>query len=211
VSSEQGIPDLLKALARVMPAWADRWYLFGAQAVQVWGMPRLTGDVDVTAELRGRDHPGFVSAMREAGFDLRVRDIGDFVKRTRVFPFVHRPSKIPLDVVLAGPGLEEDFLKRALPVEVGGAVVPVISPEDLIVTKLLAGRPKDIEDVRGILRERARRLDVRRIRRTLRVLGEAIAQTNLPQIFNSELAALKAKSRRRPNRRATVRRRSSRR
>ncbi|HSP93586.1 MAG TPA: nucleotidyl transferase AbiEii/AbiGii toxin family protein [Thermoanaerobaculia bacterium] len=210
MSSEQGLSDLLKALARVMPAWADRWYLFGAQAVQVWGMPRLTGDVDVTAELRDRDHPDFVSAMRKEGFDLRVRDIGDFVKKTRVFPFVHRHSRIPLDIVLAGPGLEEEFLKRALPVEVGGAVVPVISPEDLIVTKLLAGRPKDIEDVRGILRERARRLDVKRIRRTLRLLGKAIAQTNLTQIFNSELAALKSKSSRKTNRRPAAKRRPTR-
>ena len=192
-----------------MPAWADRWYLSGAQAVQVWGMPRLTGDVDVTVELRGRDHRGFVSAMREEGFDLRVRDIGDFVRRTRVFPFVHRPSKIPLDVVLAGPGLEEEFLERALPVEFGGAIIPVISPEDLIVTKLVAGRPKDIEDVRGILRERAGHLDIKRIRRMLRLLGEAIAQTNLPQIFNREVAALKKKPRRKPGRRAGAGRRRS--
>lgn len=178
-----------------MPEWADRWYLFGAQAVQIWGMPRLTGDVDVTAELRGSDHSGFVTAMREAGFNLRVRDIGNFVKRTRVFPFVHRTSKIPLDVVLAGPGLEEEFLARARTVEVAGASIPVISPEDLIVTKLLAGRPKDIEDVRGILRERFRKLDVRRIRRLLRLLGEAVARTELLSSFDREWKNLKVRRR----------------
>ncbi len=181
-----------------MPAWSDRWYLFGAQAVQIWGMPRLTGDVDVTAELGGRDQAKFVSAMREAGFDLRVRDIDDFVRRTRVFPFVHRPSQIPLDVVLAGPGLEEEFFERAIPVDVGGAVLPVISPEDLIVTKLVAGRVKDIEDVRGILRERFGQLDSRRIRRTLALLGEAIAQTDLTTLFEREIA--KFKPRRAPTR-----------
>jgi predicted nucleotidyltransferase len=57
-------------------------------------------------------------------------------------------------VVLAGLGLEELFLSRAVPVTIGSMVVPVISPEDLVATKILAGRPKDIEDVRGILRMR---------------------------------------------------------
>lgn len=196
--SAPGLADLLGALAGVLPAWAQRWYLFGAQAVQVWGTPRLTGDVDVTAELRGGDTASFVAAMREAGFDLRVRDIARFVKRTRVFPFVHRDSNIPVDVVLAGPGLEEEFLKRAIRVDIGGTVLPVISPEDLIVTKLLAGRPKDIEDVHGILRERVGRLDLKRIRRTLARLGEAVAQPELTRLFERELFRLKPTRTRNP-------------
>lgn len=166
----------------------------------------MTGDVDVTAELRGEDPAPLVAAMREAGFDLRVGDIAGFVKRTRVFPFVHRDSSIPVDVVLAGPGLEEEFLERAIPVDLGGTLLPVISPEDLIVTKLVAGRPKDLEDARGILRERARHLDIRRIRRTLRLLGEAIARTDLQRAFDRELESVRAKRRTRPGRRRVRRR-----
>lgn len=37
--------------------------------------------------------------------------------------------------------------------------MPVISAEDLIVTKILAGRPKDLDDVRGILLERLPQLE----------------------------------------------------
>ncbi len=139
-----------------MPEWSDGWYVFGAQAVQVWGQPRMTADVDVTVRLRSGDPKPFVAAMKRAGFDLRFRDVDGFVKKTRVLPFVHRRSRIPLDVVLAGPGLEEEFLERARQIDLGGIIVPVISPEDLLVTKLLAGRPKDLEDVQGILRERRR-------------------------------------------------------
>lgn len=179
-----------------MPEWSDGWYVFGAQAVNVWAMPRTTGDVDVTAYLRGSDHSGFVSAMRRAGFDLRVRDIDGFVRKTRVFPFVHRKSRIPLDIVLAGPGLEEKFLERARKVDLGGVFVPVISPEDLLVTKILAGRPKDIEDVRAILRARLKKLDLRRIRGFLRLLEDAIGQTDLKQSFEKELAAERRKAKR---------------
>lgn len=173
-----------------MPECSERWYLFGAQAVQVWGLPRLTADVDITARLK-RAKSDFVASMRGAGFDLRVRDVADFVKKTRVFPFVHRASGIPVDVVLAGPGLEDEFLERARPVDVGGVLVPVISPEDLIVTKVLAGRPKDIEDIRGILRERLRELSLPRIRRVLGLLEQALGQRDLKPLFARELAAIR--------------------
>ncbi len=174
----------------MLAEWSDGWCVFGAQAVQVWGLPRLTADVDVTARLPRNDAAGFVSAMSSAGFDLRVRDIDDFVKRTRVFPFVHRETRIPLDVVLAGPGLEEEFLERARPIDLGGVTVPVISPEDLLVTKVLAGRPKDIEDVRGILRERAKELDLVRVRRILGLLEEALGQNDLKPLLDRELSAI---------------------
>ena len=96
-----------------------------------------------------------------------------------------------MDVVLAGPGLEEEFLDRAIDIQIEGTAVPVISPEDLIVTKVLAGRPKDIEDVRGVLRERAESLDISRIRGTLRLLEEALAQSDLLVVFETELEKLR--------------------
>jgi Nucleotidyl transferase of unknown function (DUF2204) len=171
----------------VLPEWTSGWYLFGAQAVQIWGLPRLSADVDVTVALRG-EPAAFVQAMAAGGFELRVEGIEDFVKRTRVYPFVHRDTGIPVDIVLAGPGLEEEFLKRARPVDLGGVTVPVIDPEDLVVTKILAGRPKDIEDVRGILRERLEQLDIDRIRRLLDLLQRALGQSDLLPAFERELA-----------------------
>lgn len=192
-----------------MAEGGDRWYLFGAQAVQVWGTPRLTADVDVTASLRSTPER-LVSRLRQAGFDLRIRDVNGFVRKTRVLPFVHRRSAIPLDVVLAGPGLEEEFLARARRVAVEGVVVPVISPEDLIVTKALAGRAKDVEDVRGILRERLGTLDLRRIRSRLRLLEKALADSEPKALFERELASVRAASRRRLRRAAPRRRRRSR-
>jgi hypothetical protein len=129
--------------------------------VSVWstgsdsrGRPRLTADVDITAEIRFERLDNFLEAMKRHGFKLRFDD-HEFVNRTRVYPFLHDRTGVPLDVVLAGPGLEEEFLDRAINVQFEGTAVPVISPEDLIVTKVLAGRSKDIEDVRGVLRERA--------------------------------------------------------
>jgi hypothetical protein len=189
VSAPRTLDDVLAAVAAAMHESALRWYLFGAQAATLWGRPRLTADVDITAEIPTERLSDFLETMQRHGFHLRFDD-REFVNRTRVFPFLHARTGIPLDVVLAGPGLEEEFLARAIEVHVEGTAVPVISPEDLIITKVLAGRPKDIEDVRGVLRERAESLDIGRIRGILRLLEEALSQSDLVVVIEKELAAL---------------------
>lgn len=165
------------------------WYLFGAQAATLWGRPRLTADVDVTASVPPERLPSLIATMARHGFTIRFAD-DEFVTRTRVLPFVHSPTGVPLDVVLAGPGLEDEFLARAVEVDFDGTSVPVISPEDLIITKILAGRSKDMEDIRGVLRERAGTLDVPRIRAVLRILEEALGQSDLMIAFDHEMSRL---------------------
>lgn len=179
--------DLIAALAEALRAVGARWYLFGAQAALIWGRPRLTADVDVTVRLEPEDPGALVRAFAAHGFRLRVDQRDDFVRRTRVLPFVFEPDGLPVDVVLAGPGLEELFLSRAIPVQVGNVTVPVISPEDLIVTKILAGRSKDLEDVRGILLERLPQLDLTSIRSTLALVEAALGQSDLQPAFEAEL------------------------
>lgn len=188
MSDDLAVADVLHALAAVLRARGARWYLFGAQAVMVWGRPRLSGDVDVTAEVALADARVFADQMSRAGFQLRITDdIEKFVAETRVLPFVHLASAFPLDVVLAGSALEDEFLSRAVPVRIGDVSVPVMSPEDLIVTKLLAGRAKDLDDVRGILHERAARLDLGRIRKLLQLLQQALTRSDLLTQFEAEL------------------------
>ncbi len=177
--------ELLTDLSRVLREGRIPWYLFGAQAVALYGIPRMTGDVDVTVEIAPARSKALVMALEGAGFELRVRDVDDFVERTRVLPFLHVPTGLPLDVVLAGSGLEEEFLGRAREIDAGGVRVPVISPEDLIIAKILAGRPKDIDDVQGILHARGEEIDRGRVRQVLRLLEEALGQSDLLASFEA--------------------------
>jgi predicted nucleotidyltransferase len=180
--------SLLRALAQALATHGCRWYLFGAQAVTLWGRPRLTTDVDVTVEIASDGSSALVAALSAAGFRLSDAFSDAFVRSTRVLPLIHVESSMPLDVVLAGPGLEEQFLDRVVLVQVGDVTVPVISPEDLVVTKALAGREKDTEDIRGILRLRRDSLDLVYIRRTLQVVEEALGQSDLTPLFETEWA-----------------------
>lgn len=73
--------DLLAALGEALAAIGARWYLFGAQAVLIWGRPRLTADVDVTVRLEPEDPEALVRACERHGFHLRVDTGDDFVRR----------------------------------------------------------------------------------------------------------------------------------
>lgn len=184
--SASGPAELLADLAVALQTVGASWYVFGAQAALIWGRPRLTTDVDVTVRLDIGTQE-LVHALTQKGFALRGEATEAFIRQTRVLPLEHLASALALDVVIAGPGLEQDFLERAVLVDVGGTPVPFISPEDLVTTTILAGRAKDIDDVRGVLSERGERLDVARIRETLGLLEQALGQSDLLPVLDDEI------------------------
>jgi hypothetical protein len=181
------LPEVLGALARVCASLSLRWYLFGAQAAIVHGSSRLSADVDATVELGDRPAAGLVARMQEAGFRLRVSDAEDFIKRTRVLPFVHEATGMPVDLVLAGPGLEERFLDRARSQPIGGVAVPTACAEDLVAMKILAGRPKDLEDVVAVLAAQGQVMNLQLVRETLGHLESALGQSDLTPAFEAAL------------------------
>lgn len=180
------LAEALAALGRALGDLRVRWYLFGAQAALLYGAARLTADVDVTVQLGGRATAKLVQALEKAGFRLRVRDVGEFVAKTRVLPFVHPRSGMPIDIVLAGPGLEERFFKRRRRRIIEGVPVPVASPEDVVVMKVLAGRGKDEDDAVAILAAQ-RKLNLDRVRKTLAALERALDQSDLRPRFEELL------------------------
>lgn len=190
------LPEALAALAGALRKLDARWYLFGAQAALLYGSARLTADVDVTVHLGGRETADLVSALEKAGFRLRVRDLNRFVATTRVLPTLHVRTGMPVDVVLAGPGLEQLFLKRRRRRVIDGVAISVASAEDMVVMKVLAGRGKDEDDALAILAARPK-LDLAQVRSTLEALERALDQADLRPRFEQLLA----RARRSPSRR----------
>src|SRR5687767_13836150 len=119
------VVEILAGFAKVAKRRGLRWYLFGAQAAILYGVVRTSADVDLTAEVPARELSAFLRDMGRAGFSLRVADDDEFIGTTRVLPFQHRGTGWPVDVVLAGPGLEEAFLDAARVHRIAGVRVPV--------------------------------------------------------------------------------------
>jgi hypothetical protein len=178
--------ELLRALKGALDGLGLRWYLFGAQAAILYGAARFTEDFDVTVELGELPTRNLIDAMVGAGFTPRFADAA-FIERTRVVPFVHDSTTIPVDIVLAGPGLEATFLDGAIQTEVDGVSVPVARAEDLVVMKILAGRSKDLEDVAAVLAANPTEFDKAHARRLLSLLEEALSQSDLLPLFEDAL------------------------
>ena len=170
----------LVAFAKFAKKLGVRWYVFGAQAVNLYGFPRATADLDVTVELGKLDPIDVVARLRKANFTPRFEDAA-FIAATRVIPVVHDASASPIDIVLAGPGLEVQFLDEVVLHSIGRIEVPVLSIENLIVTKLLAGRPKDLEDVRELLP--IRDVDHTHVERVLALVEAALDQSDLRAVY----------------------------
>lgn len=177
---------LLADLKATLDTLGVGWYVFGAQAALLYGSARLTADVDVTVAFGERRTELLVDALRTGGFALRVSDPA-FVRATRVLPTVHAATGLPVDVVLGGPGLEEHFLERAQPHDMGGVVVPVARAEDIVVMKILAGRDKDRADIAAILGAQRATLDIAAVQSTLGMIEEALGQSDLLPAFERAL------------------------
>lgn len=176
------VADLLADLGRAFDALGISWYLFGAQAAIVYGVARLTADVDVTVRAPASPPGEWLPTLGQHGFEPRFID-ANFIAQTRVLPVVHRGTGLPVDIVIAGPGLEEELLRRAVMQSVDGVQVPVIEIADLVVLKVLAARSKDLEDVVSLLRIRADAIDVAHVRSVLKMLEDALGQSDLLAAF----------------------------
>lgn len=65
--------------------------------------------------------------------------------------------------------------------------VPIASPNDIVVMKMLAGRAKDLEDLVGILRAAPDRLDVEEVRALLSQLEQILGQSDMLPPFDDAL------------------------
>jgi hypothetical protein len=135
-----------------------RFCFIGGLAVQRWGEPRLTQDVDLTVISGFGGEPEYADQFLSA-FEPRIPDARDFALRHRVLLLRGRAG-IPLDVVLGAMPFEERAVSRSSPFLVGESVsLLTCSAEDLIIFKAFAGRAQDWIDIEGIAIRQHHRLD----------------------------------------------------
>lgn len=117
------VSEALAGLASAMRQLDARWCLLGAQAAVVHGRPRMTADIDVSVELGVHSVRTMLDALAGWGFAPAFAFDDAFVTATRVVPVVHQTSGMPVDIMLAGPGLEELFIGAAEPTAIAGVEI----------------------------------------------------------------------------------------
>ncbi len=176
------LEEAVAQTARQLDTLHIAYMIIGGFAVTIWGEARLTQDVDVTIQC-DTDDTRTIGALATA-FRPRVQNPGQFVRDTRVLP-VTTTVGVAVDLVFAGLPFESEAIQRAVPVEVSGYLVRVCTPEDLIIMKVISSRPRDREDVRGVIRRQRERLDRRYLDPIVRELAEALAQPDIEEFYIS--------------------------
>ncbi|MEX0687470.1 MAG: nucleotidyl transferase AbiEii/AbiGii toxin family protein [Pirellulales bacterium] len=148
-----------------------RFCLIGGLALQRWGEPRETIDVDVTLLTGFGSEEHFVHEILN-WYQPRVADPTGFARENRVL-LVQAASGVGIDIALGGMPFEESAVGRATPYEFApGILLQTVSAEDLIVMKAFASRPKDWVDLEGILIRQAGHLDWAYVESQLQPLTE---------------------------------------
>jgi hypothetical protein len=149
--------------------------IIGGQAVLLYGEPRLTRDIDVTLGVDIDEVDRVLGAIKSLALSLLVKDVRAFVVSTHVLPLLHEESGIRVDLIFSFSPYEQEALKRVFTKEMLGYKVPFASIEDLLIHKMVAGRPRDIEDIRGIL-ARPRERDDAYVLKWLRDFGKTLSR-----------------------------------
>lgn len=142
-------------------------FLLGGLAVGVVGEPRFTYDVDFDIFVSRQAAAHVLNKFAAADFRIDLKKATADVARFGSFR-IHYDT-VPIDCILASTALEQSALKRARKKTVfPGCKVYVPSPEDLILLKIIPGRPKDVMDAESIVARHGTRLDRKYLERWAR-------------------------------------------
>jgi hypothetical protein len=125
--------------------------VIGGQAVLLYGEPRLTRDIDVTLGIGVDELARIKRVLPAMRLKVLVKKDQEFVKRTMVLPAIDRESDIRVDFIFSFSPYERQAIERARDVKIGRTIVTFASLEDVVIHKVISGRPRDLEDIRSIL------------------------------------------------------------
>lgn len=141
--------DLIKRIATELSRRDVPYMIIGGQAVLFYGEPRLTKDVDITIGLGVEELPLMKEAAKALSLSIKADDA--FIRDTMVLPVEDTKAGIRIDFIFSITPFEREAIARAREVKFDGVTVRIASLEDLVLHKMVAGRARDIEDVRSIL------------------------------------------------------------
>jgi Nucleotidyltransferase of unknown function (DUF6036) len=174
--------ELLSRIGANLSKHALSYMIIGGQAVLLYGEPRMTGDIDVTLGMDTDRLGDLLHAVQGLALKPLPDALESFVKETMVLPTLDENSGIRVDFIFSFTPYEKEAIKRARKVKILGQEVNFASPEDLLIHKIFAGRPRDLEDVRSVLQKNPD-LDVRYIRNWLQRFVEPSEGKNFLKTF----------------------------
>jgi hypothetical protein len=149
---EQALLDFIDVFNELELSYA----IMGGMAVRAHSIPRPTWDVDLLIAVERESLAKVFTAVEERGYTVPDAYRGGWVDRVADMPLVKfrvylEGGGVDVDVFLAEDEYQQELLLRSRPTETDVGRLNVVTPEDLVLLKLLASRPRDLIDVADLL------------------------------------------------------------
>lgn len=140
----------LVALQGLLARFENRGVIIGGIAASLLGTPRLTADLDAVLLLDVDDIPRLIHEAAAEGISPRIPDCEAFARKSHVLLLRHSTSGTDIDISLGLLPFEAEMVARSQVHRIGPITLCLPTPEDLIILKAVAHRPKDLLDIQAV-------------------------------------------------------------
>ncbi len=170
------VPDILAAITPIVEALEELgipYHIGGSVASSLYGLPRLTIDADLVADLR-MEHVRPLVKQLETDYYIDGDMIRDAIRRQSSFNLIHQDTILKVDIFIPKSRLfDQEELRRAQQEVLSEGTRPfnIASPEGTILNKLewyrMGGEVSDRQwnDILGVLKVQGTNLDMAYLRR----------------------------------------------
>lgn len=150
--------ELLVEIAKILHKLRIPYVITGGFAVAIWGKPRFTADIDVVVELLPKN-------IEKLSQELCALDKYSYldtcmIKRSlstgKEFNFIHVSLGMKVDFWIIDSEFDKKKIDRAIRKKIKNQYIKFISPEDLILSKLLwykkSKLERELRDIKSVLR-----------------------------------------------------------
>jgi predicted nucleotidyltransferase len=143
-------------IAGLFDARGIEYALMGGIAVRAYGIPRATYDIDFTAAIKRTELPSLLERAVSLGFMVPEPYLKGWLDQVAGMPLLKlrlsiNERGIDIDIFLAESEFQHSLMRRRRWLQINGYEAWLVSPEDLILLKLLANRPRDLADVGDVI------------------------------------------------------------
>ena len=147
--------DVLRLVASRLQAAGIPYMLSGSMAFNFYTTPRMTRDIDIVVELQSAGVEKLLQTFRP-DFYIDAEMIRGALEHCLPFNIIHLASVTKVDLI---PHKQTEYqrstFQRMMSLQFGGEQISVISPEDLIISKLLWAKDSlsevQLRDVKKLL------------------------------------------------------------
>lgn len=155
--------DLLGNINAIFLKLEIPYAVIGGYAVAAWGEERATRDIDLLCLSDSRE---IIRTLKEdhLQFEHRLGDWDDPISEVIRIDMGDSENPFEVDILVGIKNAPIGILSRIRKLTIEGLVIPVASPEDVLLLKLLAGSARDLEDAKSIMQIQSSKLDLELMR-----------------------------------------------